>query len=143
MVRTCCETSLWTCNIQCAGRCRGWCRTNTGRRRLLSRPLPRMGWHRDGGMRGERKEVGWRTRSRQLRRRPSLPCGGIDGQMGRVWWLGPGHDPFNIAWASPARASCRAWARSAGPIRHNYFFILQKIIYIYVQFIFNIKNTRA
>jgi hypothetical protein len=38
--------------------CAGWCRTNTGRRRLLPRPLPRMGWRRGGGMQGERKEAG-------------------------------------------------------------------------------------
>jgi hypothetical protein len=38
----CCETSSWTCNSHCAGQCRGWCRTNPGRRRLLPRPLARM-----------------------------------------------------------------------------------------------------
>jgi hypothetical protein len=70
---------------------------NTGRRRMLSRPLSRMGWRGAGGMRGERKEAGWRTRWRQLRRGPSLSCGGIDGQMGRVLWPDPGHDPFNSA----------------------------------------------
>jgi hypothetical protein len=80
------------------------------------------------------------TRWWQLRRGSSLSCGDIDGQMGRVWRAGPRHDPFNGVWANPARASCGAWAvasaRSAGPTRHNYFFILQKnhiytcIIYI-------------
>jgi hypothetical protein len=34
----------------------------TRRRRLLPRPLLRMGWRGGGGMRGERKEEGWRTR---------------------------------------------------------------------------------
>jgi hypothetical protein len=42
----------------------------------------------------------------------------IDGQMGRVWRAGLRHDPFNSAWANPARATCDAWAvasaRSAG-----------------------------
>jgi hypothetical protein len=42
MVRACCETPSWTCNSHYADRCRGGCRTNTGRRRLLPRPLPRM-----------------------------------------------------------------------------------------------------
>jgi hypothetical protein len=32
-----------------------------------------------GGMRGERKEIEWRTRWWQLRRGPSLSYGGIDG----------------------------------------------------------------
>jgi hypothetical protein len=54
------ETSSWTCNSHCLGRCRGWYRRNTGRRRLLAHPLARTGWHRGGGMRGEREEVGWR-----------------------------------------------------------------------------------
>jgi hypothetical protein len=80
MMSTYCETSSWTCNSHYVGRCRGW--TKTGRRHLLPRPLPRMGWR--GGMRGERKEAGWRTRWRQLRRGLSLSCGGIDGQMSHV-----------------------------------------------------------
>jgi hypothetical protein len=62
--------------------------------------------------------------------------------MGRVWRAGPGHDPFNSAWASPTRL-CRVWAvasaRSADPSRHNYiFFILQNsyihIYTIYIQY---------
>jgi hypothetical protein len=86
-------------------------------------------------MRGERKDAGWRTRWRQLRRGPSLSCGGIDGQMCRVWRPGLGRDPFNNVWASPARASCRAWAvasaNSAGPTRHDYifFYFTQNRIY--------------
>jgi hypothetical protein len=65
--------------------------------------------------------------------------------MGRVWRAGPRHDPFNSAWASPARAPCGAWAvasaRSARPARHDYFFILQKNrIYICTIYI-HIKNT--
>jgi hypothetical protein len=112
---------------------------------MLLRPPPRMGWGRGGGMRGERKEVEGQTRWWQLRRGPSLSCRGIDGQMGRVWRAGPRHDPFNSAWANPARVSCGAWvvalARSAVPAQHNYFFILQNIIYTYVRFIFNIINT--
>jgi hypothetical protein len=51
-------------------------------------------------MREERKEVEWRTRWWQLRRGPSLLCGGIDGQMSRVWRTGPRHDPFNSVWAT-------------------------------------------
>jgi hypothetical protein len=62
----------------------------------------------------------------------------------RYRWSGPGHDPFNSAWSSPARASCRVWAvasvRSAGPVRHNYIFFILKKSYIYIQFISNIKN---
>jgi hypothetical protein len=112
---------------------------------MLLRPLPRMGWRGGGGMRGEIKEVEWQMKWWQLRRGPSLSCGGIDRQMGRVWQGDPRHDPFNSVWANPARAPCGAWvvasARSAGPARHDYFFILQKIIYTYVQFIFNIINT--
>jgi hypothetical protein len=76
-------------------------------------------------MRGERKEVECRTRWWQLRREPSLSCGGIDDQMGRVWRTGLTHDPFNSVWANPTQL----------------FFILQKIIYTYVQFIFVIINT--
>jgi hypothetical protein len=51
---------------------------------MLLRPLPRMGWREGGGMRGEIKEIAWRTRWWQLRRGPSLSCEGIDVQMGRV-----------------------------------------------------------
>jgi hypothetical protein len=90
------ETSSWTCNSHCSSRYRGWCQTNTGRRCLLLRPLPRMGWREGGGMRGER-EVEWRTRWWQLRRGPSLSCEGIDWQISRVWRAGPRHDPFNSA----------------------------------------------
>jgi hypothetical protein len=43
MVHACCETYSWTRNSHYAGRCWGWCRTKMGRRRLLPRPLPRMG----------------------------------------------------------------------------------------------------
>jgi hypothetical protein len=100
-------------------------------------------WRHEGR---ERKEAQWRTRWWRLRWGPSLSCGGIDGQMSRVWRPGPGHDPLNSAWAIPARASCRAWAiasaRSAGPARHDYIFYFTKNhIYTYVQFIFNIENT--
>jgi hypothetical protein len=141
MVRACCETFSWTCNSHCVGRCRGWCRTNTGRRCLLPRPLPRMGWREGGGMRGERKEEGWQTRWRQLRRGPSLSCEGIDGQIGRVWRAGLGHDPFNSAWASPARASCRAWLVVLVCPGTIIFFLFYKNVYTHVQSIFNIKNT--
>jgi hypothetical protein len=59
--------------------------------------------------------------------------------MGRVWRVGPRHDPL--------RASCGAWvvdsALSAGPAWHDYFFYFKKIIYTYVQFKFNIINTWA
>jgi hypothetical protein len=81
-------------------------------------------------MRGERKEAGWRTRWRQLRQGPSLPCRGIDGQMSRVWRAGPGHDPFNSAWASLARATCRAWAVASA--RHDYIFYFTKKTYIHM-----------
>jgi hypothetical protein len=92
-------------------------------------------------MRGERKEEGWRTRWQQFKRGPSLLCRDIDGQMGRVWLAGPRHDPFNTAWVSPARASCRAWAiasaHSAGLAQHNYIFLFYKknCIYIYTIYI--------
>jgi hypothetical protein len=81
---------------------------------------------------GERKEAGWRTRWWQLRRGPSLSCGGIDGQMGRVWRVGSGNGPFNSAWVV-------ASARSADPTRPDYIFY-KKFIYTYVQFIFNTKK---
>jgi hypothetical protein len=65
--------------------------------------------------------------------------------MSRVWRADPRHYPFNSAWAKPARASCGSWAedtvasaRSAGPARHDYFFILHKnhiyICIIYIQY---------
>jgi hypothetical protein len=59
--------------------------------------------------------------------------------MDRVWRAGPGHGPFNSAWASPTR-SCRAWAvasaRSADPARHDYIFLFYKTrIYIYTIYI--------
>jgi hypothetical protein len=64
-------------------------------------------------------------------------------KWGRVWQVGSEHDPFNSSEASPARASCHAWAvasaYSAGSDQHDYIF-LQKIVYTYVQFILNIKN---
>jgi hypothetical protein len=75
---------------------------------MLLRPLPRMVWRGGGGMRGERKEIEWRTRWWQLRRGSSLSCGGIDGQMDRVSRADPRHDPFNSAWANPGRAPCGA-----------------------------------
>jgi hypothetical protein len=56
MVQACYETSSWTCNSHYAGRCRGWCQTNMGRRCLLSCPLPRMGWRGAGGIRGGEKK---------------------------------------------------------------------------------------
>jgi hypothetical protein len=66
--------------------------------------------------------------------------------MACVWLAGPRHGPFNSARASPARASCRAWAvastRTAGPTRHDYIFILQKFVYTYIQLIFKIKAPK-
>jgi hypothetical protein len=63
--------------------------------------------------------------------------------MGRALRAGPRHDPFNSAQANPARAPCGAWAvasaRSADPTRNDYFFILQKIIYIYIH-IYNLYS---
>jgi hypothetical protein len=42
--------------------------------------------------------------------------------------------------------SCRAWAvafaRSAGPVRHDYIFYFTKNVYTYIQFIFNIKTLK-
>jgi hypothetical protein len=74
-------------------------------------------------------------------RGPSLSCGGIDGQMGRVWRAGPRHDPFNSAWANPARAPCSAWTvastRSAGLTQHDFFYFTKNYIYIctiYIQY---------
>jgi hypothetical protein len=138
MVRAWCETYSWMCISHCTSRCRGWCRTNMGRRCMLLRPLPRTGWRRGRDIRGERKEVEWRTRWWQLRRWPLLSCEGIDDQMGYVWRAGPRHDPFNSVWTNPVRALCCAWAvattRSAGPTRHDYFFI-KKHIYIYTIYI--------
>jgi hypothetical protein len=52
---------------------------------------------------------------------------------------------FNSDWASPTPSSCRVWAvastRSADPSRHDYIFYFTKLVYTYVQFIFNIKNN--
>jgi hypothetical protein len=115
-----------------------------GRRRLPPRPLPRMGWRRGGGMKGEIKEAGCQTRWRQLRREPSLSCGGIDGQMGHVWRAGLGHNPFNSAWASPTRASCRAWGvvsgRSVGQAQHDYIFYIKKL-YVHMYNLYSILKT--
>jgi hypothetical protein len=49
VVRAWCEMSSWMCNSHCVSRYRGWCWTNTGRRRMLVRPLPRIRWHKGGG----------------------------------------------------------------------------------------------
>jgi hypothetical protein len=72
-------------------------------------------------------------------------CGGIDGQMGRVWRAGPRHDPFNSAWASPARGPCRAWAvastRSVGPAWHDYIFYFTKKSYIHMYNLYLILKT--
>jgi hypothetical protein len=118
------------------------CRTNTGRRRMLPHPQSRTGWRWDRGMRGDRKEAGWRTRWRQLRRGPSLSCGGINGQMSRVWRAGPRHDPFISAWVSPARASWLAWTVasvcSASSARHDYIFLFYKKSYIHMYNLYSI-----
>jgi hypothetical protein len=75
----------------------------------------------------------------QLRQGPSLSCGGIDGQIGRVWRAGPRHDPFNCAWTNPARELYGAWAvasaRSVGSARHNFFYFTKNDIYIYIIYI--------
>jgi hypothetical protein len=49
----------------------------------------------------------------------------------------PRHDPFNSAWTNPERASCGAWAVALSVVlaQHDYFFILQKIIYTYTIYI--------
>jgi hypothetical protein len=79
--------------------------------------------------------------------KPSSSCGGINGQIGRVWRADLGHARFNCAWASPARASCRACAvalaRSAGPTQHDYiFFLFYKKSYIHMYNLYSIlKNT--
>jgi hypothetical protein len=96
-------------------------------------------------MRGERKETGSRTRWRRLSRESSLSCRGIDGQIGRVWRSGLGHDPFNSVWDSPTRASCRAWSVTSvrNVARSNtiiFFYFTKNHIYTQVQFIFNIKT---
>jgi hypothetical protein len=89
----------------------------------------------------------WRHEGREKRSRmanevvateggPSLSCGGIYDQMGRVWRAGPRHDPFNSAWANPARASCSTWAvASARPgtiifFKKNHIYICT----IYIQY---------
>jgi hypothetical protein len=61
--------------------------------------------------------------------------------MGRVWRADPGHDPFNCAWASPTRASCRAWPVVLVRPGTIIFFLFYKNVYTDVQSIFNIKNT--
>jgi hypothetical protein len=52
--------------------------------------------------------------------------GGIDGQMSYVWRTDPSHDPFNSAWASLARASCRARPVVLALPNTIIIFILQK-----------------
>jgi hypothetical protein len=144
MVRAWCETSSWMCNSHCAGQCRGWWRTNTGKRRLLPCPLPRMGWRGGGCMRGERKSrianevAATDTRTIIIVRRYRWSNGTC--LAGRI-----GHGPFNSVWASLARASCCVWpvasGRSAGPARHDYiYFILQKT-YIHMYNLYSILKT--
>jgi hypothetical protein len=124
MVRTCYETSSWTCNSHCAGRCRGWCRMNTVRRRLLPRPLPRMGWRGGGGMRGERKEAGWQTRWRQLRRGSSLSCGGIDAKWAMPDRLAQGTTHLIVLGPARHERHAVASARSDDPARYDYIFFI-------------------
>jgi hypothetical protein len=69
-----------------------------------------------------------------MRREPSLSCGGIDDQMGRVWRAGSRHDPFNSAWVV-------ASARSVGPAHHNYIFLLYKKSYIHIYSLYSILKT--
>jgi hypothetical protein len=83
----------------------------------------------------------WRHEGREKRSRmanevvateagPSLSCGGIDGQMGRVWRAGPRHDPFNSVWANLARVSCSAWA-VARPSMIIFLFYKKTYIHMY------------
>jgi hypothetical protein len=63
--------------------------------------------------------------------------------MGLVWWVGPGHVPFNSAWACPTRAPCRVWAvasaRSAGPAR--LYFLFYKKSYLHMYSLYSILKT--
>jgi hypothetical protein len=65
--------------------------------------------------------------------------------MGHVWQSARG--TVNLIVSGPAqhdrarRACAVTSACSVGPARHNYIFYFTKIVYTYVQFIFNIKNT--
>jgi hypothetical protein len=56
--------------------------------------------------------------------------------------FGAGHDPFNSAWASPTRLSCRVWvvasARSADPARHDYIFFILQNSYIHMYNLYSI-----
>jgi hypothetical protein len=135
MVRACCETSSWTCNNH-YGSVSGLMSDEYREEAPAPMcPMPRMGWCGGGGMRGGRKEAGWRTMWRQLRRGTSLSCRGIDCQMGHVWRADPRHDTFNSAWASPARSSCRAWAVASARSGTIIFFILQKsYIHMYTSY---------
>jgi hypothetical protein len=74
-------------------------------------------------------------RWQQLRRGPSLSCEDIDGQIGRVWRAGLGTTHLIVP--GPAHHEHRVMLGPDTII----VFILQKIVYKYVQFIFNIKNT--
>jgi hypothetical protein len=139
MMRVWCETSSWTCNSHYSSRCRGWCRTNTGRRRLLLCPLLRMGWHEGGGMRRDKtSRMANEVVATEAR---TIIIVSLDGQIGRVWRVGPRHDPFNSVWTNPARAPCGAWAvtsvRSVGLARHDYFYYTKIHIYtctIYIKY---------
>jgi hypothetical protein len=128
MVHACYETSLWTCNSHCVGRCWGRCRMKTGRRCMLARPLPRLGWHGGGSMREREKKQ--------------------DGERGGDKWGEDHHyraEVYMVKWdvyGGPARDTTHLIVSRPSPTRHDYIF-LQKIVYIYIQFIFNIKNIWA
>jgi hypothetical protein len=78
-----------------------------------------MGWRGGGGIRGERKEAGWRTRWRQLRRGSLLSCECIDGQMGRVCQSSPRYDPLNRDWAKPGTSVVPCLGRCLSPFFHQ------------------------
>jgi hypothetical protein len=63
--------------------------------------------------------------------------------MGCVWRVGPGHDLFNSAWASPTR-SCRAWSVASGrsaDSAHDYIFYFTKPVYTYIYNLYSILKT--
>jgi hypothetical protein len=145
MVRACCETPSWTCNIHCES-VSGLVSDEYGEEVPTPTPSAENGWRGGGRHAGREKRSKITNEVATTEAMTIIIVRGIDGQIGRVWRAGLGHDLFNSVWASPTLSSCHAWAvastRNADPVRHGYiFFYFTKLVYTYIQFIFNIENN--